>query len=371
MHLDEWIRKFKTTDHVLFNEVAEFVKTAEVKDVIALAQVLFDEKETNPRGYELSFKRILNNLLMSQGRLTPTDLLTAINLMLHGDMSIPEMVGRLAASQPPDLLNGLARLLGEDQLEFAAQLVQALVIEGMDISIHSDLGGLSSRIIQSKHPLNILPLSLFPFEQEIPYYTAQYGPSGHQSLMPFNYPAEEKYPIAPGNTTGFASEETTTPEIQQQLQVVFQEWCDKSNGKVEARQFRFQSPVDVSKLPQLLASLDVACWQSGSEGPVSVGQVSPGRIINVLFASAANGGAYSKGLGNAYGRLAVWRSITGLVGASEPTSIVTLHDAMQECLWFEITQNSWWFNDVAWDVGILTLNKTRQLLTILAATDAD
>jgi hypothetical protein len=49
-------------------------------------------------------------------------------------------------------------------------------------------------------------------------------------------------------------------------------------------------------------------------------------VWGALFAAAANGGAYSAGLGGAYGRLAAWTSLGGLVGAPVDSSPATTEE---------------------------------------------
>ncbi|GEM29278.1 hypothetical protein NN3_02850 [Nocardia neocaledoniensis NBRC 108232] len=96
----------------------------------------------------------------------------------------------------------------------------------------------------------------------------------------------------------------------------------------------------------------------------------PADVWAVLFAAAANGGAYNGGEHGAYGRLAAWRTLGALCDASEFDSIERIERRAGDCAWFSFSADTDWFERVAWDLGIVTLTP-EPALVVLAATDTD
>jgi hypothetical protein len=93
--------------------------------------------------------------------------------------------------------------------------------------------------------------------------------------------------------------------------------------------------------------------------------------LNLLFAAAANGGAYNRGLGGAYGRLAAWASAAALAGAPPGVAVAELAGLVERCEWLSFLSDSDWFEKVAWDLGLVAIRPDRMSLGVLAATDTD
>jgi hypothetical protein len=93
-----------------------------------------------------------------------------------------------------------------------------------------------------------------------------------------------------------------------------------------------------------------------------------------LFAAAANGGAYSSGLGGAYGRLAAWTSLGALIDApatAKPAEIDAAAPSAQFLVFGAASSAGGWWHDIAWDIGLLAVRSGGASVAVLAATDTD
>jgi hypothetical protein len=88
-----------------------------------------------------------------------------------------------------------------------------------------------------------------------------------------------------------------------------------------------------------------------------------------LFAAAANGVMVGRGLLGAYGRLAAWRSVAGLVGAGEGEGVEAVAAVAEHCRWAYFDTASWWLEHVGWDIGLAVVRPDGLSLAVLAATD--
>lgn len=283
-----------------------------------------------------------------------------------------EIIPQLAVAQTPIFLDELAQALGREYLEFLTLLIHELVIEGVDISAYPHLKQVSQWMQEMDHPLSKLPLKLLPAEREMPFLTRKFpsivGPIDWDSFVDeFVYPSEI-LPLA--TLLKFEFEETTTSELQKRLQIAVTSWSSESIDRIGSHQFRATSHLN-SELAGNSPLLNIECLR-GLQNPTILTRI-PEQIVGRLFTIAANGGPYSDGLGNAYGRLAVWQSIAAFVNKPEETPIFELHQAMYDCQWFELeTKSSWFINCIdSWDLSIIAFDSTQQILTTLAATTCD
>jgi hypothetical protein len=160
--------------------------------------------------------------------------------------------------------------------------------------------------------------------------------------------------------------EATDEAAAREIAAAVREWQHGSNGLVEARVFRAARPLaDDDLTVGFLQSLGLDSLPASEEG-VEVEQVSPGRAVSDLFCAASGGGAYTAGLMGAYGRLAA-----GLVGAATGESIEGVAALARRCRWLSFAAASGWFNNVAWDVGLVAVRPDGASLAVLAATDTD
>src|SRR4029078_10413965 len=99
----------------------------------------------------------------------------------------------------------------------------------------------------------------------------------------------------------------------------------------------------------LLATLPVECI----EGAVALrAERTPSDAVwGALFAAAANGGAYSSGLGGAYGRRAAWTSLAALIDAPPDAPPARVDELAKTATFLVFGAADGWWNDVAWDIG--------------------
>jgi hypothetical protein len=149
-------------------------------------------------------------------------------------------------------------------------------------------------------------------------------------------------------------------------------WTQNSNGKVEAKLFETSSTIsaaDVSTKQLLKLRLD--CIAGATTREVKLDSVTDARVVELMFGTASNGGAYSSGEDGAYGRLAAWQSMAVLTGIGASGTIDDVYDAAKQSSWWEISSTSKWFHNIAWDIAIVCLRPDKRHLAVLAATDED
>ncbi|MFC8720171.1 DUF6183 family protein [Kitasatospora sp. NPDC057198] len=218
------------------------------------------------------------------------------------------------------------------------------------------------------------------------------------SLPRFDAPARELYlgpndggplpPVGPAAPRP-PVEEVTERETADALGSATACWSNGSNGRTEARVFRFRAPLAVpgtavtpDLLRTVLPGLALDCLdRSGSSRnnrkrprrPVglAVRVVEAEQVWHLLHAAATGGGAYSRGLDEASGRLAAWRSLAALAGCPGTATVDEVELAADDHLWFVFESDGPWFDRVVWDLGVLSLAPDLRRLTVLAATDTD
>ncbi|GAA2125929.1 hypothetical protein GCM10009759_78140 [Kitasatospora saccharophila] len=184
-------------------------------------------------------------------------------------------------------------------------------------------------------------------------------------------------------------EEVTDRETADALGSATARWSSGSNGRTEARVFRFRAPLAAPAtaltpglLRTALPGLALDCLDH-SPGPrsnrrrtrhpagLAVRAVEAEQVWDLLHAAATGGGAYSRGLDEASGRLAAWRSLAALADCPGTATTDEVELAADEHLWFSFESDSPWFGQVAWDLGVLSLSPDLRRLAVLAATDTD
>lgn len=90
-----------------------------------------------------------------------------------------------------------------------------------------------------------------------------------------------------------------------------------------------------------------------------------------LFAASSLGGVCNTGAHGAYGRLAAWHSMAGIVGLEETASAADVEARVLEWSWYRFDPETVWFEGVDWDLAIVAVSPDRTRLTVLAATDTD
>ncbi|WP_278262273.1 DUF6183 family protein [Nocardia sp. AG03] len=138
------------------------------------------------------------------------------------------------------------------------------------------------------------------------------------------------------------------------------------SGKVSAA----LEVVAVMRPPKARARHIATCLAGSLNHEEAVAESTPADVWSILFAAAADGGAYNTGEGAAYGRLYAWRSLGALCGASEFDTVDHIARLAADARWLAFAATTAWFERVAWDIGIAALTPEPGV-TVLAATDTD
>jgi hypothetical protein len=296
-----------------------------------------------------------------------------------------EAASRLAAGQRPDTVLDLLRAVPPGDTGTGLELLGLLAHEcmlrtpvyyrpGKSLAVNertSPFAPFVRRLRERGHPLGALPAYRLPAEERVRFPT--YG------ARAVAYPAFEPPVVEAVRRTGSANappaRDVTTPRAAALIPAAVAAWAGHSNGRHEARVFRFARDLAPTKLgPALLLSLRPACLFRADVGSVACWPIGHQEAFAALFGAAANGGAYPSGLNGAYGRLAAWQSVAGLLGPTDlegPEAVTGLAEAMGRAKWVWFSARGAWFDGVAWDLGLAVLRPDRRTLALLAATDTD
>lgn len=166
--------------------------------------------------------------------------------------------------------------------------------------------------------------------------------------------------------------ETTTEEFGEAAAAAVANWAEESNGRSEAGVYESAEPVEAETLRGLLAALGLECLSGlGPRKRFALSVCRPNDAWRMLFAAASTGGAYNDGVYGAYGRLAAWRSLTALSGASTTAPVGEVERTVQQCDWYSFGAATKWFDCVAWDIGLVSVGPGARRVAVLAATDTD
>lgn len=255
-------------------------------------------------------------------------------------------------------------LLGEAPNEVASEglacWLQELVIRGVDVN-RPEVAEFWDTVRARRHPLGALPLVRMDSEVGLAEVLPHLQLRGSSGALPFGPLAGEA-----GGKLGVAIRfrELDPPAG---ASTVVENWFEESNGRSEARLF------EVDELPGrltagVLAQLPLVCLEDAKS--ILVRAISPAECTVILFAAAANGGAYNSGRRAAYGRLDLWISLAALSGA-ENGSVAEIEEALRASSLHQFSAASEWFQRVAWDIGIACVRPDRRAVAVLAATDTD
>ncbi|MGW4633544.1 DUF6183 family protein [Nocardia sp. NPDC004415] len=264
---------------------------------------------------------------------------------------------------------GAAGLAGPIADELRACLLHELILRGVVVAEHEQIRRWAESAHWAGHPLRALPLepTMFEHAPALRQYSRRGSsvgkPSSTDGSPALNRQARLPVPSAT---------ETTTPAQVAQLESAVSNWQRESNGRTEIRTYRLSHRPDPAVAAALLDSLELACLHAGHPAAtaLAVTASTPARVWSILFGAAANGGAYNSGDGAAYGRLAAWRSLGALCGATEFDTVDQIIARASDTHWFTFEADTDWFERVAWDLGIVALTPEPGM-SILAATDTD
>ena len=309
--------------------------------------------------------RILESLALTSGL---EQARTAVRISYAGrtvsarDAQIISLCSRLAAAQSADVID---QLLSADHLEFAGCLLhEALFRRKIDAQSGAAIETLD-RLKQSNHPLGSLPPRLLDIESGValPAYrggsigwTTPFGPTREGGKFILDRPRFDTFT------------EVTTPDWLQLAHTAFYGWIENSNGQVEARAY------ELSQLPnspgELLSALPVDSLEQGDEVHIA-SPCDESAAFRILFSASSTGGAYSHGEGAAYGRYDAWSTMRALTGSSEDENIERVDLDARSKKWIAFDSPNSWFAQVAWDVGLVCVDRNSKFVNYIAATDED
>jgi hypothetical protein len=296
-----------------------------------------------------------------------TQVLRLVSYRVAGSRNLDRYVASLLASgqRTIDLAVAFREKASE---ELRACLVHELVLRGAAVTEIPKIAEWAMSPHWRYHPLGWLPLTLSEVEEQpsLPSYSTW----GSSYPMPYG-PSDGRGMAVIRGTRVPVAVEATAPERATTMGRAVANWAEDSNGVVEARIFDLSEPMDTEALPSTLLALGLECLDGVKKGKFSVTACPPAQAWRVLFAAASSGGAYNSGARGAYGRLAAWQSLAGLVGAADGVGADQVEAQVRDCFWYTFDADSKWFERVAWDIGLVAVAPDRRRLAVLAATDTD
>jgi hypothetical protein len=370
--MDSILQQVISGKNLPYEQIDQWIKNEDVQEVERFAAALINAWDDSPRErwrYTGSYGRLVEGLALNAGQKKLDMLLAVLAHRSEDDALMRRTAAQLGSRQTPDALNNAAK--SPTHANLWEYVVHELVIEGVKIAAYENLSQVARQIVQRQHPLSVLPLQLVSSEANIRHYRRRYSVGNASVSSPYGVGANTQKKIGLSKRSAEVTlEETTTPDLQALLSVPFAQW---SNGNVEARRFQAQSALSADAITEtsLLPDLNLDCLKNVLQGSVGIWAVTSNQVINVLFSAAANGGAYTHGVGNPYGRLTAWKTVAALLDQPDDTPISALNELIAKTQWFEMKAESVWFANVAWDAALIALSQDRRVLTFLAATDSD
>ncbi|SES05443.1 hypothetical protein SAMN04487983_102946 [Streptomyces sp. yr375] len=259
--------------------------------------------------------------------------------------------------------------------EFKACLLQELVLEGVAVPEYPLLRSFGEALVTEDHPLAPLPLHLLPTERALLRPT----PAPHDWTWALPPASVEKHSGQPEvrvspemrrRSVAVDPAEITDPEVAEAMSAAVRHWLEESNGMVAAQEFWSASAVSPDDFAAVFERLPLTAWPTG-ETRARLHPASSDRVLQVLLTTAVRSPAYGNGMFGAYGRLAAWRSLGGLVGAAPDAPISHTATLVEQAHWFIADPSSDWFHQVAWDLAVAALRPGGQDIAVLTATDTD
>jgi len=259
------------------------------------------------------------------------------------------------------------------RFELAALVLQEMALRDRIGPDSAEARRLHKRLATAAHPLASLPFAAHGLEVpvELPHYR-------NGATMFFNDPieCEPRDPAAVAAASDISTREASGVVDPEAVAAAVRNWCDESNGVVEVKTFALSRPTDAAGLVASLDRLGLKCLEGAGGAKTAAVVVDAGMTLRALFRAASQGGAYNHGLCAAFGRLAAWRSLAAMAGEAPPgtwpaASVDSIAAEAEQCAWVAFTAESAWFNNIAWDLGLLALRKDRTTVVALAATDQD
>jgi len=254
--------------------------------------------------------------------------------------------------------------------ELFACWMHEIVLRGTPLAAEARAKRFQESLASAGHPLAGLPLALQATEREAPSYMPLYGDKGLGRAIDALASGPMSVRTIPPPADG-ASVRTTRIDdagVLERMMSAVRPWTEGKNGRAEAKVFAVEPQVAVGTLGSwLLRALPLESTTATAR--LDVSRTGPEGVFGPLFSAASNGGAYSSGLGGAYGRLAAWTSLGALVGAPEGADVSAIDKLATTSAFLSFRAPGPWFHDVAWDLGALALRSDGRSVAVLAASD--
>lgn len=271
----------------------------------------------------------------------------------------------LASAQDTDILLDLIKEYQQNQActEFLAVLVQEMVLDGIPCDLFRLVGNFVDQLRDLSHPLARLPLTLLPVEQVFPHLSSRYV---WEELERRAFPQPEAA-LPSFQEEQLIIEESIVTFEQERIRAAITCW---KSGRSEVGIFAFNRAImDVSE--NFLLALPLLSLKGMHSPYLSLRECSPRVACSLVFKAASRGGPYDSGCGGAYGRLAMWRTLAGLAGVAESSSIEEIASVVEQCRWFDFTDKNDWFDGGPWQCGLLTLRPDNGSIAAFAVTAID
>lgn len=259
--------------------------------------------------------------------------------------------------------------------EFKACLLHELVLEGVAVPQYPLLRSFGETLVTQQHPLAPLPLHLLPAERALLKPT--HAPHDWTWALPTatvkkhsDQPELHVSPEMGRRSAEVDPTEITVPEVAEAMSAAMRHWLDESNGMVAAQEFWSASPASPDDFAAIFERLPLTAWPTGKP-EARLHPATSDRVLQVLLTTAVRSPAYGSGMFGAYGRLAAWHSLGGLVGAAPDAPLDHTAMLVEQAHWFIADPSSDWFHQVAWDLAVAALRPGGQEIAVLTATDTD
>ena len=290
------------------------------------------------------------------------------------EMRVRAFASRLGHGQDKDALVAAIARAGEkkEHTEILACWLHETVLRGTALDREPAALKFHVRLGERGHVLGSMPLTLLEAEAEAPTYMPMYGAnaiskavarleSGRTSTRTMPPPSDQSPPQA---------KRVEDAALEERLREAVGPWTSSSNGKAEAKVFRLEPALgSASPGKWLLRALSLECVEGTAA--LHSERVTADAVWGALFAAAANGGAYSSGIGGAYGRRAAWTSLGALVDAPADARPQTIDARAASSMFLTFGAAGGWWNDIAWDIGALAVRPGGESVAVIAATDTE
>jgi hypothetical protein len=381
------LRTMESADDVtqVYTTVERWNRESRTRDLLALASAV--EKACDVDGaaklpYEAVADHVEEVLALTPGpdhidalfSLLATPRVKSVQRPRPAELRVRAFASRLGHGQTKDaLIAAITRAGGKkEHTEILACWMHETVLRGTSLDRETAVLSFHARLAEAKHVLGSMPLRLLEAEGEAPTYMPMYGANAIQKAVAAleGGPTSTRTIPPPGEQEAPRASLLTDAAVEQRLREAVVPWTTGSNGKAEAKVFRLEPALHTASPGRwLLRVLPLACLEK-ADG-LHAERVTADAVWGALFAAAANGGAYSTGLGGAYGRRAAWNSLAALVDAAPDATPEEIDHSAQSASFLMFGAAAGWWNEVAWDIGTLAVRPGGGSVAVLAATDTD